>query len=268
MDVVRGMLTAVFRSTLTPFGERNAMITLIPIGILLGICMLRVFRLTSHQEAIRRIKAQLYARLYEMRLFTDEPLLMWRAQWGLLTSNVRYLGLMLVPAVLMTVPMILIFAQLECFYGYAPLALGQQAVVTLQSKAADGPVPILRAPDGIVVETPPVRVGGGRMSWRIRALRPVAGVLRFVFPGETVEKSIHSGKGPVYISERRVNSGLDLLWHPAETALSASTVNWIEIQYPKATVHALGLDLHWLIWLLFFSMISALVFKRRLGVAF
>jgi hypothetical protein len=45
-------------------------------------------------------------------------------------------------------------------------------------------------------------------------------------------------------------------------------VDWIEISYPSASVHALGMDLHWLIWLLVVSMLSALVFKRRFHVSF
>jgi hypothetical protein len=39
----------------------------------------------------------------------------------------------------------------------------------------------LQAPPGIAVESPPVRVFAERqISWRIRALRPVRGKLRFV----------------------------------------------------------------------------------------
>jgi hypothetical protein len=45
-------------------------------------------------------------------------------------------------------------------------------------------------------------------------------------------------------------------------------MDWIEIRYPSATVYALGMDLHWLIWLLLVSMLSALVFKRRMRVSF
>jgi hypothetical protein len=32
-----------------------------------------------------------------MRLFTDEPSLVWKAQAGLLAANARYIGLMLLP---------------------------------------------------------------------------------------------------------------------------------------------------------------------------
>jgi hypothetical protein len=269
MEIARRNASAIIAGILSPFSGHNAMLSLVPLSVLLGIAMLWVFGRTSNQAAIRKVKAELYAHLYEMRLFTDEPLLIWKAQWGLLKANVRYLAMMLVPALVLTVPMVLIFAQLECFYGYAPLEPGQQAIVTVQMKSEGGQAPVLRAPDGISVDSPAIRMDGGQqISWRIRALRPVTGDMQFVFPEATVEKSVQAGMGPQYVSERRVSSAFDLIWHPAESRLPAGPVDWIELRYPAATVHALGLDLHWLIWMLILSMASGLVLKRRFRVSF
>jgi len=269
MEIARKSASAIIAGILAPFSGHNAMLSLVPLSVLLGIAMLWVFRRTSNQAAIRKVKAELQAHLYEMRLFTDEPLLIWKAQWGLLKANVRYLTMMLVPALVLTIPMVLIFAQLECFYGYAPLEPGQEAIVTLQMKNEGGPAPVLRAPDGIVVDSPAIRMEGDQqISWRIRALRPVTGDMQFVFPDATVEKTVQAGMGPQYVSERRVSSALDLIWHPSESRLPAGPVDWIELRYPAATVHALGVDLHWLIWLLILSMASGLIFKRQFRVSF
>ena len=269
MEIARRSATTIIAGILSPFGGHNAMLSLVPLSVLLGIAMLWVFGRTSNQAAIRKVKAELQAHLYEMRLFTDEPLLIWKAQWGLLKANVRYLAMMLVPALVLTIPMVLIFAQLECFYGYAPLEPGQEAIVTVQMKGEGGQAPVLRAPDGIAVDSPAIRMDGGQqISWRIRALRPVTGDMQFVFPDATIEKSVQAGMGPQYVSERRVSSALDLIWHPAESRLPAGSVDWIELRYPAATVHAFGLDLHWLIWLLILSMASGLIFKRQFRVSF
>jgi hypothetical protein len=269
METARRSASAIIAGILSPFSGHNAMMSLVPLSVLLGIAMLWVFRRTSNQVAIRKVKSELQAHLYEMRLFTDEPLLIWKAQWGLLKANVRYLAMMLVPALVLTIPMVLIFAQLECFYGYAPLEPGQEAIVTVQMKGEGGQAPVLRAPDGISVDSPAIRMDGGQqISWRIRALRPVTGDMQFVFPDATVEKSVQAGPGPQYVSVRRVSSALDLIWHPAERRLHAGPVDWIELRYPVATVHALGLDLHWLIWMLIFSMVSGLVLKQRFRVSF
>lgn len=238
--------------------------------------MLWIFGRTSNQEAIKKVKARLQAYLYEMRLFTDEPALIWKAQVGLLAANAKYIGLMLVPALVASVPMILILMQMEGYYGRSPIPVGREAIVTAHLK--DGApskapskesVPDLQAPAGIAVETPAVWVPESReVSWRVRALKPANGELELMFPFGAVAKSIRAGSGPQYVSQRRVASLWDLIWHPGERPISNGPVDWIEISYPAATVHALGMDLHWLIWLLVVSMLTALLFKRRFRVSF
>ena len=248
----------------------RAMLSLAPISVLVGIGMLLVLRRVSNPAAIARAKARIMAHLYEMRLFPDEPALIWKAQAGLLKANARYIGLMLLPAIVMTVPMLALFSVLDCYYGQAPLEPGRAAILTVQLKSAStGAAPVVRPPEGIAVETAGVRLDGGRqISWRIRAARPGAGKLQIVFPDETVEKSVEAGSGPRYLSSRRVSSMRDFVWHPAESLLDSSRVDWIELQYPKATVAGIGMELSWLAWLLLFSMITALALKRRFGVTF
>jgi len=255
---------------LSPFSGHNPMVSLVPLSVVVGIGMLWVFRRTSNQEAIRKVKNELQAHLYEMRLFTDEPLLIWKAQWGLLKANVRYIGRMLVPAAVTAIPVVVIFAQMECFYGYAPLTPGQEAIVTVQMKdGSRDPILVLHAPQGIAIDSPAIRLEGQRqISWRIRAMRPITGDMQVVLPGQTLDKSVQVGVEPQYVSERRVSSTLNLLWYPAESRLPAGPVDWIELRYPKTTVHALGLDLHWLIWMLILSMASGLIFKRQFRVSF
>jgi hypothetical protein len=270
IEMVRRVASALVGGFLSPFSGHNAMVSLVPISILVSVAMLWAFRRTSNQAAIRKVKRELRAYLYEMQLFTDEPLLILKAQRGLLAANVRYIGMMLIPTAVMAIPMVLLFSQLECFYGFSPLEPGQEAVVTVQMK--DGQhdeVPMLRAPDGIAVESPAIRMNEERqISWRIRAIRPVTGDLQFVFPSQTLQKSVQSGQGPQYLSERRVSSALDLIWHPAESRLPDGPLDWIELRYPKAMVHALGLNLHWLVWMLIISMASALILKRQFRVSF
>src|SRR5882672_9751392 len=96
--------------------------------------MLWAFGRLSNQSAIRDTKRRIAARLYEFRLFVDEPKLIWQAQAGLLRDNLRYLGLMLVPAAVLALPTLVLFAQLEAFYGWTPARAGQTVVVTVQAK--------------------------------------------------------------------------------------------------------------------------------------
>jgi hypothetical protein len=212
------------------------------------------------------------ARLYEFRLFVDEPKLIWRAQLGLARDGLKYLSLMLVPLAVLTLPMLLLFAQLQAFYGYSPLRPGEPANLTVQLRqplGAGDEKPVLEVPAGFVVETPPVRVlHRAQVSWRVRPIHEASGTLRVTLQTDSAAKSISAGSGPRYLSRRRVSSFADLLWFAAEPAIAPGRIDWIEIDYAEADIRFLDVRLHWLVWLLIVSMTVSLLLRRRLGVSF
>jgi len=240
-----------------------ALASLVPISVLSGISMLLVFRRASDQAAVRRAKSLVTAHLLEFRLFMDEPRLILKAQRDLIVANARFLRLMLRPVVVLTLPMALLLAAMEGFYGHAPLRICDPAIVTAQMKHDDTSLS-LKAPDGITVETPPVRVAADRqVSWRIRPLRATNAQLELVRADRAIAKSISAGSGMHYLSERR-GSLANLLLRPTERPLSDSEVDWIEVRYPTATI----LSLHWLIWFFAISAVTALALRRKFRTAF
>ena len=247
------------------------MISLAAIGIAVGLVFLLVLRKLSNQEAIRKIRRQIQACLYELRLFVDEPSLIWHAQVRLVTLNARYLALMLRPALVLAVPTLFLFAILEPFYGKAPLAVAGDSIVTIKLEHPAGLLavpPILQSPDGIEVETPAVRMQGtGQVCWRIRATKATTGLLRVVLPTEFATKKIVSGSNPAFLSTKRVRSWWQLFWYPTESPLPKGNVEWIQIDYPSRTIHWLGLDLPWFVWLLLFSFVTAGALMRPLRIA-
>jgi hypothetical protein len=245
--------------------------TLIPIGILAGMAMLWTFGRFSNQHEIRQTKRRLAARLYEFRLFVDEPKLIWRAQAGLVRDNVRYLGFMLVPAAVLAVPMLILFAQLDALYGWMPLVPGRSANVTVQSKGPirpGDPAPVLTLPDGFVAETPAVRVIEKRqLSWRVRPLRATSGDLQVSALGESVSKKISAGSGWHHLSKRRASGIPDLLWYCSETPIRSHSIEWIDVEYSPAEIEVAGLTVHWAVWFVAVSMATALVLRRRFRVS-
>jgi len=169
--------------------------------------------------------------------------------------------------------MLVVFPHLEAFYGMDVLPVGREALVTMQMKTAmdsTAAPAALRAPPQISIESPALRILTDRqVTWRIRPNAPVSGLLRITLTdGVAIDKKIEAGAGLHYLADRRVSGLLDYVFHPAESRLPAGNVDWIEIRYPPATVHWLGFDLHWLIWLLIISSITALLLKSRFGVTF
>lgn len=250
----------------------NASWTLIPVGIGLGVIFLLAFRQFSNQRAIRAARRRVQASLYELRLFVDEPRLIWQAQATLLWVNCRYLALMLVPALVLCVPVALLISFLEPYYGKAPLSPGKPVVVTVKMShplTSAAPDPLLQAPPGFAVETPGVRISlVHEVSWRLRPLRPASGSLRIVFPTQIFTKRVVAGSGARFLSTRRVRSLWQLFWHPTESRLPRGNAAWIEIHYPPRSIHWLGIGLNWIVWLFIVSILTALVLKRPLRVSF
>jgi hypothetical protein len=247
-------------------------VSLTIISLLSGIALLWVFSRSVDPEAVNAAKKRVWAHLLEIRLYTDEPLLIWRAHRDLVAANFRYLGLMLRPVLITAIPMLLLLANLESFYGRSSLVPGQEAVVTMQLKGPLDPAaaaPSLSGSPEVTVETPAVREPStGQVSWRIRATREGSGKLEMAFPDGAVSKSVEVGGGLHYLAQRRVSSMLEYLWNPGERFLSSSTVDWIEIRYPSSLVRGFGIELHWLWWFTLISMISMLALKRRFNAVF
>ncbi len=271
MDAFNSALGAVLNAWFRLFSWAHPLLGLAVLSALAGVAMLWIFARVSNQKAIARTKRGIYASLMELRLFADDPALMWRAQVRLLSSNLRYIGLMLVPAAAIAIPMIVLLVRLDAYYGRSPLPLGQDTIVTLETREPldiAAPPPKLAAPAGIAVETPAVRVPSERqVSWRIRALKPVSGALEIEWPeGGSIAKRIESGDGFRFVPGKRTASAVDALWYPDEPRLERSPVAWIDVEYPSARIEFLGLRWHWLIWFTLISMLAALAFKKRFRV--
>src|SRR5437868_11635623 len=118
-------------------------VTLTAIAIATGFVALYVFAKFSNQEAIDQAKRQVRAHLYSFRLFVDDPLLIFRAQKQLLIWNGRYLARLARPAIVMTVPTVILLLQLEAVYGRRALAAGERTIVTVQLDASSNLDPSL-----------------------------------------------------------------------------------------------------------------------------
>jgi hypothetical protein len=272
VDFFNGIINSILRGYVAALAWAPAGTSLALISIVAGIAMLWVFQRTTNPTRIRAVKRRVQAHLLEIRVFGEEPAVVWGAQKSLVAWNMRYMGLMLMPAVWMAIPLSILLIHLEAFYGRAPLAVGRETIVTMAMHPPlnpESPVPVLHAPQGIAVETPAVRaIEDSQISWRIRPSESVSGSLSFQVDGQTIEKKIEAGSGLRFVPGLRVNSVLGSVLHPDEPRIQSSSVDWIDVRYPDGNVKMFGLELHWLIWFTIISMLAALLLKKRFGVVF
>lgn len=279
MSALNALLRPVFDLLLIPFSGLPAWVGLVVVSAVTGVAMLVVFKHTSNQEALERVKRQIHASLFEIRLFNDDLPAIFRAQADILKHNTRYLGYSLVPMLWMIVPLVLMIAQLQFHYGYRGLRPGESALlkVTLDASAvparrpagAAKPSVTLDLPEGIRAETPGVWIPSKReLAWRLAAEKEGDYEIGVSVGGETFTKSASVSTGITRRSPVRYEPGfLSLLLYPAEAPLPRNgPLESISLSYAEAEVSILGLELHWIIWFFVLSIVFAFALRRPLGV--
>ena len=232
-------------------------------GAAFAWAFLRISKRTALSLALRRILGH----LAELRLYFDEPALVWRAHKDLAAANLRLLLLLLPPSLLLALPAIWLYAALDSIYGFQRIPIGAPAIVSARfaapRDAETAPASLAASPE-IAIETAPVRTpSDGRISWRIRALRPVCGLLRFTMGGVMLEKRVAAGGDCLFVSPRRSRSPLSFFADPPEPRLPPGPLVALKIDYPSARIQFAGLTLPWLAWFLPASTLGAWTLIRR-----
>jgi arylsulfatase A-like enzyme len=156
----------------------RSLATLAPLSAVCGMVTAFIFRRLGSSH-IRRTVNLILAHLMELRLYLDEPRLVWNAQRNLLRDNLRLFRQIAVPSLIAAPLLSLVMWQAASVYGHAPLRAGEAVVVTAHVNTADLSDVRLEAQAGVAIETPGVRVPRlHEVSWRIRPRQPFSGRLR------------------------------------------------------------------------------------------
>ncbi len=267
------IFSAVFDGYLAAFGWLSPAASLVLLSLLLGLLMLYAFKWVGNPSALERSQARMQAHLMEMRLFDNEPRVVLRSMGRLLWWNLRFFFASLRPAVFATLPMVLLFVQMEHYYGVRALEPGETAVVTVELVGGE---PTMRetielAPTfGVArVSSPPVRARTrgpiNKVSWQVRGLEPGVELMVLRVGKRTYGKTLHVAEDPTTrrqtISMRRVRRDSETLLYPIEPRLPEGPVYSIDVAYPQTDTAVLGFELHWLIWLVLVSVFGAFLLK-------
>jgi uncharacterized membrane protein (DUF106 family) len=270
MDLLNSAINSLLQLYYSAFAWAPPVLGLTVLSAFVGVSMLWVFGKTSDQKRMKVIKNKVWAALFELRVYVDEPRVTWRAQKSLFAANLKYMALALKPALFMIVPMGLLLLHLEAFYGRTPLAIGREVIVTIGMSPdwnPASPVPQLSAPPEVRVTSPAVRAIPAReVSWRIEPVNPVSGSLTFLIDGQSIAKRIEAGPRQRFVPGKSVSSSLQALWTPDEKQITSGKVQWINIRYPDASLPVFGVHWNWLVWFFVVSLVVALLLKKRFGV--
>jgi len=282
--VLNGVAGWLIARLLGPFASWPPMVGLTVVSLITTVALLVAFKWTSNQRALAETKRQVHAGLFELRLFQDDPRLMLRAAGGLLAQQARYLRYAFVPLLWIGLPLSILFAHLQTYYGYDTLRPGQQATVIVHARAAAAealttststPASLLTltAPAGVRVETPCVWVPSLQEgAWRIAIDGEGDYDLRISWDAPT---STRTPAASTFTKRLRVTEAIvphppispaASLWdewlHPGEPPLPPDApIDAIRITYPTRFIPIAGLACPW--WALFFALTTVFILFGR-----
>jgi hypothetical protein len=272
VTVVNAVLRPVFDALLFPFRALPPIVGLLVVSLAAAVLMLIVFKKTSNQARLEAVKRQIHACLFELRLFSDDLRAILRAQGEILKHNLRYLGLSIVPMLVMLVPLVLVIAQLQFHYGYRGFRPSEDFLLKVRLKEGRAdvrPAASIETPGGLAVVTPPVWIPAEReLAWRLKAQEWGDYELKVTVDGQEYAKSAQVARGVRRRSPARLEPGfVNQVLYPAEDPLPGeSAVESITVTYPEEDVSVLGWPVNWLVAFFVLSVGFAFALRKRLGV--
>jgi uncharacterized membrane protein (DUF106 family) len=238
------------------------------ISAVTGFLLLLIFKYTSNQRAIGKVRDNIKANMLALRLFKDEIAVTLQSQGRVFYGALQLLFHSIRPMLVMILPVSLLLAQMGLLYQFRPLLPGEEALVTIKAApAALNEVQILPNCD-IDVTIGPVHVPSkNEIYWQIKPVSKGAHQLVFKVEDQTFEKQVAVGEGFMRVSSVRPGpSWSEILLYPAEKPFnSESPVYSISVNYPDRVSRTSGTD-WWIVYFFIVSMLFALLFKPFLKV--
>lgn len=254
---------------LYPFDQLSTTGSLLAMTVITSVLMLAVVARVTPQKRIEVARRRIDASIYEMRLFIDSPRRIFAAQGGMLKATGVYLVCLLPAAVVLTIPLGLLYLSLDARYSIAPAAAGEPLVVDVSYDGDfDGyDIDVGPLPAGLAVTAPPV-VDAERHRVSIRVDVHDAGSYELpIRAGDhQIDKRIDARATASGVSPTR-RRGLGVLWVAgAERPIDGgSPVSEITARYVSAGNSWLYMP-WWLFWLVA-STVLALALRRPMRVA-
>ncbi|MCK5407266.1 MAG: hypothetical protein KAJ37_07425, partial [Candidatus Krumholzibacteria bacterium] len=106
------IVTRLFDVIVVPFGDHRT-VALSVISLLTGVALIFIFKATSNQRRIKETRDRFKARILEMRLYQDDIVLIHKALFAALATNLTYLRASIKPILVLVAFVFVIFIQLD-----------------------------------------------------------------------------------------------------------------------------------------------------------
>ncbi len=273
ISLVNVLTNAFGRFFLAPIAVLPGWLSNTIISAITGLFLLVIFKYTSNQSAIGRIKDDIKAHMLAMKLFKDSISVTLHAEVRVFRGALLLLFHAIPPMLVMIFPVSLLLAQMSLWYQSRPLLPGEVAVMTVKLNGnVKGNWPIVNIEPTPVAEVTvgPVRVlSRQEICWEIKALENGNHRITLNVDRHQIGKELAIGDGFMRISSTRPAwNWANILMHPAEEPFAPdSIVQSVTIDYPDRLSRTSGAD-WWLIYFFIVSMVFAFISKPFLKIRF
>jgi len=268
VNVITNALGGLF---LAPVALVPGWVSITVISAVLGVLLLIIFKYTSNQMAIGRVRDDIKANLLAVKLFKDSISVTFRSQARVFAGSFKLLFYAIVPMLVMIVPVCLILAQMGMWYQARPLRPSDEPVIVklkLNNNLDTLPQVTLESLPAARTMIGPVRVFSKKeIYWKIKPIEDGNYNLIFHVGGRRYEKQLAVGEGFMRLSPIRPGPDFsDILLYPLEMPFAPdSPVYSISIDYPERDSRISGTN-WWIVYFFIASMIFAFIFKPLLKV--
>ena len=274
MRHVNALVGGLIDAALSPFESLPPIVGLSAVSLAVAVAMLLAMRLTTNQRAIAAVKRRIEAAFFEVRLFNDDVRAL-HALGDVLRHNLSYFRLSLAPLPWVAVPLVLLIAHLQFYYGYDGFAPTQSTVLKVRLKESavlvSGAAPSIEvvAPPGITIQTPHVWIPGEReAAWRIGFDHPGEYELTVTAGASIVSKRIRVSDQLGWRTPGRYAAGwLNEVLYPAEPPIDGEApIESIIVHYGERKVSIFGMSTGWLVVFFVLTLLFAWILRSRFGV--
>jgi len=270
MEAINAVLRTGLDALLGVMAGLPDWVALAVLALLVTLLILPIIKWTFNPDLAERFKRKVYAGLFEIRLFNDRLGATFRGLFDVLRFTGGYMGAWLLPLVIMSVPMLPIFAHLHFHFGYDGLRPGETTLLRVEIDddfVGEKPDAHLSAPAGVRVDTPALWIPAKRqLVWRLSAETPGDYELDLSVEGSSYTKSlVVSDRSTRRSPLRTAPSFWTQLIYPAEPPLPpGSPITQITVDYAEHGSFLLVPNWCWILILL--SLPPFLLLKKRFGV--
>lgn len=269
MRQAAAILNGLFDALLYPLGWLPPVWGLLMISILSGLGMIAVFKAVSDQDRIFRLRRRMGGEILGILLHVSSPATVMKFAGRLIWSNTVYLAFLLKPLLVMAVPFVLVWGQLDSRYAARGIPEGAPVTVTLEYDEAMPERDRLEISAEDLEIVPPVLMLDTLRQVSFRVLAPAEGRGRLDLSG--LEAAVGSTAG---WNGSRVIRGFDAkpsfwsLFTPhidlVKRAPGGPVSGWYSLSGADYRIFAWHWS--WVAVFLVFSMLSALAGARVLRV--